>query len=766
MKLILLFLLGAVAYAQTATAIRVDPTPVFTISSRVAGTNPPILGVSGASISVCAYPANAVPCTNLATTYTDMTMAVSCPTYSQLVLATTSICTPNTDVQGNFGFWIGAGTYSYTITVQGASYGPYYVTAGGSTAVQSYVAPFSGAITTTVPAKIAQSNLSLADFCGTAGTTPLIASGCWGHAKSAAATNNQQLFVPAGKFSYDGPLTIDVPLQLTCATAAVFTAAANVATFIPEANNISIDGCTIDGQFTPSGYTAAGIDSSVSAAGSYSNWNFTNLTIQNVGGKSIQMCGGSATVSGWHLGNFQITGTANDNGGGIISLGPGCSNVLMDGGWLITQTNTTTTNTDGIQLYANLNSGIHPFQNIVIKDGTIKYAGGKIPLEMGNYCANPCTFTGGPITVDNVHVITLANGNYGNGFSFGNGISNSIVENSVFDTNGFNAGVSQCAEVTQSFGNIVTHNRFIGNTGANCGGYVNGGNYNTFSYNLAIDSSINIGATNWPTNQNYNSIDHNVITWDGSAQFYGIYMQNNTQGVGSGQWHMDHNKIESNVITFTNAACSGGSVNCFGVFIENDGTTGGIAYTQLINNKIFGARYPLAFNTSTLNTHTIFQGNIYDSSNLFQAIGGVTAANTDVVADPGNGTNGWNLVNSPFNAVSVAGAHLGGSGTAPTIAPGGALGTGGAAVINTFYQSSDTSGSLVLTTGSTGFGAGTLFTLTFATTRAKIPVCFFQSQSTGLTIGVPTDNIATVALTGTPSAASTQYFVSYFCSGI
>lgn len=89
----------------------------------------PLFSVPSPIINFCNYPANAVPCTNKVTTYTDITLGTSCPTSTQLVLAGTSNCVGRGDLFGNWGVWVPSGTYSYTITLaSGASLGPYIVT--------------------------------------------------------------------------------------------------------------------------------------------------------------------------------------------------------------------------------------------------------------------------------------------------------------------------------------------------------------------------------------------------------------------------------------------------------------------------------------------------------------------------------------------------------------------------------------------------------------------------------------------------------------
>lgn len=126
--LTVLFFLGVVpAFGQIGVRFG-DGTPV--ISGQVSGG--PIFTVPLAGIRFCNSPAVNVPCTNLATTYTDATLTNACPSSTQIVLAATNNCVGTTDLFGNWGVWVQPGTYTYTIQLpKGGSIGPYTVTVGG-----------------------------------------------------------------------------------------------------------------------------------------------------------------------------------------------------------------------------------------------------------------------------------------------------------------------------------------------------------------------------------------------------------------------------------------------------------------------------------------------------------------------------------------------------------------------------------------------------------------------------------------------------------
>src|ERR1017187_7226589 len=84
-------------------------------------------------LAVCNSPANQVPCTNYATTFTST--GSSCSSGAQDTPdPQPSACQSTGDAQGNIGFWAPAGQYDYTVCIQNSAscFGPYTVTIGGS----------------------------------------------------------------------------------------------------------------------------------------------------------------------------------------------------------------------------------------------------------------------------------------------------------------------------------------------------------------------------------------------------------------------------------------------------------------------------------------------------------------------------------------------------------------------------------------------------------------------------------------------------------
>lgn len=132
-KLVLLLAVFAVM-CGSASAQGFRVVSQVTQRGTVAGATNVVVIPSAPIIKFCNAPANAVPCSNLATTFTDATLVTPCANSTQIVLDGTSTCVSSPDAQNNWGVWIAAGQYAYTITVGGTNFGPYFVTVGGGAA--------------------------------------------------------------------------------------------------------------------------------------------------------------------------------------------------------------------------------------------------------------------------------------------------------------------------------------------------------------------------------------------------------------------------------------------------------------------------------------------------------------------------------------------------------------------------------------------------------------------------------------------------------
>ena len=135
---LLLLASATVAFCSGQAATRIEFPPAFTVGQGVGAV--PVLTIPNAAIKVCNYPAIALPCTNVAATYTGPGGGTACPSVAPLVLSGTNACVGATDTFGNSGIWgIPGKLYAYTITdpASGMSYGPY-----------SYSAPLLGGVPT------------------------------------------------------------------------------------------------------------------------------------------------------------------------------------------------------------------------------------------------------------------------------------------------------------------------------------------------------------------------------------------------------------------------------------------------------------------------------------------------------------------------------------------------------------------------------------------------------------------------------------------
>jgi hypothetical protein len=132
MKLRFLFL---VLFSLCATALHAQGfwVPIqYLQEGTIAGVTNAVIIPPSPVLAFCNAPANAVPCTNKAATYTDSTLGTLCSTSTQFVLNGTNACVGFLNPQNLGGVWVAAGQYAYTVSVGGANFGPFFITAGGS----------------------------------------------------------------------------------------------------------------------------------------------------------------------------------------------------------------------------------------------------------------------------------------------------------------------------------------------------------------------------------------------------------------------------------------------------------------------------------------------------------------------------------------------------------------------------------------------------------------------------------------------------------
>lgn len=125
-------LLLCATFAHSQTYVRWDlgapgSAGVTSISGSGLGR---LVAVPNASIAWCNYPANAVPCTNFAPTYTTIASGITCPSNTPIVLQGSNSCVATSDNFGNLGLYTTPGVYAYTLTANGVTSGPFIVTIG------------------------------------------------------------------------------------------------------------------------------------------------------------------------------------------------------------------------------------------------------------------------------------------------------------------------------------------------------------------------------------------------------------------------------------------------------------------------------------------------------------------------------------------------------------------------------------------------------------------------------------------------------------
>lgn len=135
MKKLFLFVLVLAAITARAQNIRWDlgaPGSAGVVTSAAGGY---LVAIGSVDLNWCNYPANAVPCTNFANTYPTISSSSPCSTSAQIVLQGSTTCVATSDSFGNLGVWTLPGTYAFTLTANGVTYGPFAVTIGNTSNV-------------------------------------------------------------------------------------------------------------------------------------------------------------------------------------------------------------------------------------------------------------------------------------------------------------------------------------------------------------------------------------------------------------------------------------------------------------------------------------------------------------------------------------------------------------------------------------------------------------------------------------------------------
>lgn len=132
--------LAAIASAQ---GVRYDSSSLTVNNSCISGALCPILAVPGTTVQFCA---SYLSCNSPGTTYTDSTLATTCPSNAPVTLPGSTTCQTTVGTQGQFGFWVAASnaTPGYKLTPPtGSTVGPYPFSAAPIT--PNYITTESGA---------------------------------------------------------------------------------------------------------------------------------------------------------------------------------------------------------------------------------------------------------------------------------------------------------------------------------------------------------------------------------------------------------------------------------------------------------------------------------------------------------------------------------------------------------------------------------------------------------------------------------------------
>jgi hypothetical protein len=274
-------------------------------------------------IAFCTHPANAVPCTNKATTYTDQTLATPCSTSTQIVRDGTTSCVASPDAQNNWGVWFAPNSagYDFTVTLPGGiNLGPFNVLSQ-TTTISTIVGPvtISGALTVTGAVTATGANvincknlegIRCIDSANTQGWAGSDIGGWVNSVNSDCPSTGCALLVAAGAYNDATAATITKPVAITCpgewdATVITWTPATGVAfTFSTVNKSALFDGCTVK---TSTSTT------SLAVKFAYTNEFTISRTHLNgfCGGVWVTGDGTSLSSSGFHFHDNLIDSTVN-----------------------------------------------------------------------------------------------------------------------------------------------------------------------------------------------------------------------------------------------------------------------------------------------------------------------------------------------------------------------------------------------------------------------------------------------------------------------
>ena len=429
-----------------------------------------LYSVPNATINWCNFPANGVPCTNKATTYSGITLATPCSTSTQVTLTGSSNCVATTDPYGNWGVWVAAGTYTFTITIpNGNSIGPFTVTlsSGGGTNILPLSNTFTGTTNNFVNIlQVGGNNVAgtsgvftIGDCISVLSTAPLVfqdAGTCGGGGGSGTVVSSPRyqifyqpnagssataqgasgittdstfsnLFV--GQSAYTkGPnpwidsqsynmrsVVSDFTATANCVgTTAITFTAGNYANF-QNGDGILLPGCgASSGLSTPSAPTVtpaliSGTDTANDAiAGPAGATTYNYCVVQRDKGEGYTACSatGTTTTGASALGKQTVNMTSQSRSGQTVSVVLSTSINCVPGAWIY-DTASTDASFSGFFKIATCNGGSSPATTTQLTY-TQGYSTTKpIPCNTDGSCFSTNSATGGTVSVWNVNLLTL-----------------------------------------------------------------------------------------------------------------------------------------------------------------------------------------------------------------------------------------------------------------------------------------------------------------------------------------------------------------------
>lgn len=461
----------------------------FPISTAL--TTPGPISTSPASlIRICTFPANAVPCTNLATTFTSITLGTPCSTSTQITLHGTNTCVATTDNFGNWGAWIGPGTYDFTIQVpSGQALGPFTITAGLTSTASSLTGP--GSITGTFSGNFTANGIAIfsnaaSTFAGTAAnattavtagtatsvtgplTSPIVITNpnstivfdgskyaTIQAAINAAASGNATVIVPINSTITTG-MTISQPnVTLRCDNGAIITKGASLDMLTVSAAGVTLRDCIYDGVQTS--FSGGAINLLAGSSGStVENNQFKNM-------KDSTSCGVGAiclnTSSNDVIRNNRMT---NINAFGIFAKNNSNANTV-DGNYIDTTLSAALSSASDISVHAT--TAAQSVNDWIITRNIILHGGASFGIEVGDFGGNPAVRT--IIANNNVKMaVAGALGCYSVGGTLINGNQHVTVDGNTCDANGFTMSNAGGWHGIELFGDHISAHGNTVNTGA------------------------------------------------------------------------------------------------------------------------------------------------------------------------------------------------------------------------------------------------------------------------------------------------------------